>query len=404
MKKTILLLFLLTTGFQFIKAQENLEFSAQIRPRFIIDNKDFNSNTGYNSYGEMRTRAAIQFKPTNNFTGYFQLQDSRTFGSEPGTISNTANVDIHQAYFQVNNLFDLPVSLKAGRMEASYGTQRIMSMNNWNNFGRSFDGVTLQIDFCTVCETKLDLFAFRVAESGSVDDSLDENVLGAFADMKILENHNFQPFVVYYNSTSTSYPFKAFSIGAYLTGKIGGFSHQAEFITQFADAETDSSQSLSAFFVGYNATYKFGGEVKPSVSAGVDYYSGDDNPADKEYKEFSRWFGAGHKYLGYMDYFPKNTLGVGLMDMHLKAGLKPIEKLDLLAALHLFNSAEDYTLADNSKSNKFGTEIDLVLTYDYNDYLDFQVGGGLFLPGKIFEDKFGPDNSTWFYLMAIVDL
>ena len=277
-------------------------------------------------------------------------------------------------------------------------------MNNWNNIGRSFDGVTLQIDFCTVCETKLDLFAFRVAEGGLVDDSLDENVFGAFADMQILKSHKFQPFVVYYNSASVSYPFKSFSIGAYLTGSIGEFSHQAEFITQFADAENDSSQSLSAFFVGYNAAYKFGGELKPSLSAGIDYYSGDDNLADKEYKEFNRLFGAGHKYLGYMDYFPKNTFGVGLMDLHAKMGLQPIEKLNILTALHLFNSAEDYTLADNSKSNKFGTEIDLVLTYDYNDYLDFQLGWGLFLPGKIFEEKLGPDNSSWFYIMAIVDL
>lgn len=404
MKKIIQFTLLFLTLVLMINAQDNLEFSAQIRPRFIIDNKDFNSNTGYDSYGEMRTRVGVQFAPVENFRGFFQIQDSRTFGSEPGTISNTANVDIHQAYFQVNNLFNLPVSLKAGRMEASYGTQRIMSMNNWNNIGRAFDGVTLQIDFCTVCETKLDLFAFRVAESGLADDSLDENVLGAFADMQILENHKFQPFVVYYNSTSASYPFNLFSVGAYLIGNIDAFSHQAEFITQFADEQEGSTKSLSAFFAGYNATYKFNGEVKPKISAGIDYYSGDDNLADDEYKEFSRLFGAGHKYLGYMDYFPKRTYGLGLMDLHLKAGLQPIEKLDLLAAFHLFNSAEDYTLVDNSTSNKFGTEIDLVVTYDYNDYLDFQLGAGLFLPGEIFEEKLGPDNSTWFYMMAIVDL
>jgi len=404
MKRSIKYILLFLTIVLTIPAQENLEFSAQIRPRFIIDNKDFNSNTGYNSYGEMRTRVGVQFTPSEDFKGFFQAQDSRTFGSEPGTISNTGNVDIHQAYFQVNNLFDLPVSLKAGRMEASYGTQRIMSKNNWNNIGRAFDGITLQIDFCTVCETKLDLFAFRVAETGIVDDSLDENVLGAFADMQILKNHKFQPFVLYYNSTAASYPYNLFTIGAYLTGNIGAFSHQAEYITQFASEQEGVKKSLSAFFVGYNATYKFGGNVKPSVSAGVDYYSGDDNQADDKYKEFSRLFGAGHKYLGYMDYFPKRTFGLGLMDMHIKGGLQPAEKLNLLAALHLFNSAEDYTLVDYTTSNKFGTEIDLILTYDYNEYLDFQFGGGLFLPGKIFEEKLGKDNSTWFYMMAIVDL
>ena len=385
-------------------AQENLEFSAQLRPRLILDNKDFNSKTDFNSFSEMRTRVGVKFTPSDDLVLFFQPQDSRVFGTEPGTVSNTGNLDVHQAYFQVNDLFDLPVNLKAGRMEASYGTQRIMSKNNWNNIGRSFDGVTLQIDFCTPCEMKLDLFAFRVGESGMVDDSLDENVIGAFAETKIIEGHKFQPFVVYRSSTSNSYPFNAFSVGAYLTGSIGGFSHQAEYISQFGDEREDGAQSLSAFFAGYNAKYTFNSDVKPWLGAGVDYYSGDDDLTDNEYKEFSRWFGAGHGYLGYMDYFPRNTFGTGLMDLHVKAGLTLIEKLKIKSALHLFNSAEDYTLADNSASNSFGTEVDLVLTYDYNEYLVFELGGGLFLPGEIFEENFGSDNSTWFYMMAIVDL
>ncbi|MCZ7602840.1 MAG: alginate export family protein [Melioribacteraceae bacterium] len=384
-------------------AQETLQFSTQIRPRFIVDNKDFNSSTSPDSYGEMRSRLGIKFIPTSDITAFFQAQDSRTFGEEPGTISNTQNLDVHQAYLQVNNLFDLPVNLKAGRMEASYGTERIMSKNNWNNIGRSFDGVTLQIDFCTKCKSKLDLFAFRVGESGLPEDSLDENVIGAFAEFNFIEGHKLQPFFIYRSSASTSYPFNAFAAGAYLIGGIGGLSHQAEFISQFGEEREDGPQSLSAFFIGYNANYTFDGKVKPWLGAGIDYYSGDDNPTDNEYKEFNRWFGAGHKYLGYMDYFPRYTFGVGLMDLHLKAGLQ-VEKLKIKTALHLFNSAEDYILNDGSASNKFGTEIDLVLTYNYNDYLDFEAGAGLFLPGEIFKQNLGPDNSTWFYLMAIVDL
>ena len=403
MKKILSLLLILIAPILNI-AQDNLEFSAELRPRLIIDNRDFNSKTDFNSFSEMRTRVGIKFMPGDDLILFFQPQDSRTFGEEPGTISNTQNLDVHQAYFQVNNLFDLPVNLKAGRMQASYGTERIMARNNWNNIGRSFDGVILQIDFCTICETKLDLFAFRTAESGFPEDSLDENVLGAFAELQFIEGHKLQPFVIYRSSTAASYPFNAFAVGAYLIGSINGFSHQAEFISQFGDEREDGPQSLSAFFAGYNASYTFNAEVKPWLGAGIDYYSGDDDPADNEYKEYSRWFGAGHKYLGYMDYFPRNTFGVGLMDIHVKAGMKSIGNLKIKSALHIFNSAEDYTLANDSKSNSFGTEFDLVLTYDYNDYLAFEIGGGLFLPGEIFEENFGKDNSTWFYMMAVVDL
>ncbi len=402
--KRIIILFLISGTLSLIIAQDKLDFSAQIRPRLILDNRDFNSSTGINSFAEMRTRAAIKFTPNKEITGFIQIQDSRLFGSEPSTISNTQNVDIHQAYFQVNSLFDLPVNFKAGRMHASYGTQRIMSANNWNNIGRSFDGAVIQFDLVEDIKTKLDLFAFRVGESGLPGDSSDENVFGAFADMSFIEGHQFQPFLIYRSSKSNAYPFNAFAAGSYLTGSISGFYHQAEFIYQFGDERNDGPKTLSAYFIGYNAGYRFGCETKPFISAGVDYYSGDDDLTDNKYKEFDRWFGAGHGYLGYMDYFPNNTFGVGLMDIHLRAGFRPIEKLRIKSAFHVFNSAADYQLPNNSTTNKFGTEVDLVATYDYNDYLDLEIGGGLFLPGGIFKDKFGNDNSTWFYFMGIVDL
>jgi hypothetical protein len=403
MKKIIFFLVILTLS-SHIFSQDNLKFSAQIRPRFIIDNKDFNSYTSFESYGEMRSRFGIQFKPTKGLSLFFQVQDSRTFGEEPGTISNNKNLDVHQAYLQVNNLFNLPLNMKAGRMEAAYGTERIMSKNNWNNIGRSFDGLTLQISICTTNKSYLDLFAFRVGERGFPEDSLDENVLGIFADLQIFEGHKIQPFIVYRSSASASYPFNAFSVGTYLTGKINNFSHQAEFISQFGEERENGEQTLSVFFAGYNAAYKFNCEKQPYFSAGIDYYSGDDDLTDNKYKEFSRWFGAGHKYLGYMDYFPNNTFGIGLMDLHIKAGLLLFEKLGLNSAVHIFKSAEDFTLFNNSISSNFGTEIDVVLTYDYSTNLLFEMGGGLFLPGAIFEEKLGADNSTWFYIMAVADL
>jgi len=396
---SLILLFIVT-----LSAQEQLKFSAQLRPRFIVDNKNFDSNLSPDTYAEMRSRLGVQFTPTDDLTLFFQLQDARTFGEEPGTISNLKNVDIHQAYFKIDNLFDLPLSLKAGRMQAPYGTERIIARNNWNNIGRSFDGAVLQIDFCTPCEMKLDLFAFRVGESGFPEDSLDQNVLGAFGEFEIIEKHKLQPFVIYYSSAAATYPFNMSAVGAYLNGNINGFNHTAEFISQFGDERENGPKSLSAYFIGYNATYTFNNVVKPYLSAGVEIYSGDDDLTDDKYKEFNRWFGAGHKYLGYMDYFPRYTFGRGLVDIHVKAGLKPTEKLSIKTALHIFNSDADYILIDGSTTNRFGTEVDIVANYKYNSYLTFESGASLFVPGEIFKERFGDDISTWFYLMAIVDL
>ena len=53
---------------------------------------------------------------------------------------------LHQAYFSVNKLFDLPLNLKLGRMELSYGPQRLIGAVGWHNVGRSFDGGILQLN------------------------------------------------------------------------------------------------------------------------------------------------------------------------------------------------------------------------------------------------------------------
>ncbi|MCF8430758.1 MAG: alginate export family protein [Melioribacteraceae bacterium] len=402
MKSRIILLFVLLFVAT-IQAQDLVNFSGQIRTRLILDGRDFNSSTGMNSFSEMRSRFGVKFSPRKNLSAFFQVQDSRVFGSEPATISNTANLDLHQAYFLVDNLFDLPLSLKLGRMEASYGTQRIMSKNNWNNIGRSFDGLTFSWQINND-KSKIDLFAFKLAETSKLDDLNDETLIGAFADLKFISNHDFQPFVLYRTSAAASYPFNAFAIGTYLDGTIENYFHTAEFVYQLGDEIENGPKSLNAFFVGYNLGFNFNHNLKPQLSAGIEYYSGDDNLTDNTYKEGNRWFGAGHKYYGYMDFFPSNTNGLGLADIHLKTNFSPLQKMKLQAAFHIFNSSADYTLINGSTSRNFGNEFDLVLNYKYDENVDFQIGSGLFFPGEIFKETKGNDTATWFYFMGIVNL
>lgn len=405
MKKSFVLIFLMLILIpNFISAQDGLKISAQLRPRLVIDNRDFNSSTGFNSFTEMRTRLGVDFSPLSNLTALVQIQDSRVFGTEPNTLANTQNLDLHQAYFQVDNLFELPVALKAGRMEAAYGTQRLMGAVGWSSVGRSFDGLTLKFDFCKV---KFDLFAFREVETGIVDDSSDQNVIGLFGDITAFEGHALQPFVIYYTSSAASYPFDTYTLGANLIGTINGFHHEAEFAYQTGSQVNDGPVDVSAILAAYNASYTFAADVKPMIGAGVDYLSGDDDPTDNEYKVFNTLFATNHKYYGYMDYFlniPAHTNGLGLMDIHGKVGLSPTNNLSITGKFHLFNSAEKAALPNGSTSNSFGTEIDIIFDYAYNNHVAFQLGGGFFSPGEIFEATQGSDASTWFYLMATVNL
>ncbi len=118
MKKVTLLFLLFSFIFSGLAlAQDNVKVNAQIRPRFQYDDKDFNSNIGANSYTELRSRLGAMFSPSENLTGFIQIQDSRRFGSEASTLSDTKNLDLHQAFFNIKSIFNLPFNLKVGRME-----------------------------------------------------------------------------------------------------------------------------------------------------------------------------------------------------------------------------------------------------------------------------------------------
>ena len=404
MKKIFFILILISAFFSELIAQAKVDFSGQIRPRLILDDRDFNSGSGINSFTELRSRLGAEFNPINNLTGFIQIQDSRVFGTEPSTLSNTSNIDLHQAYFLIDNLFDLPLNLKVGRMEAAYGNQRLMGAVGWSNVGRSFDGLTLQFN---INDAKLDLFAFREVESGQISDSSDQNVIGSFGEFNLFGGHKLQPFVIYYSSYSAAYPFNTFTFGTNFLGKIGGFNHEAEFAFQTGSEVYDGPRSVSAFLAAYNFNYRFNSEVKPSIGAGIDYLSGDDNQLDNDYKVFNTLFATNHKYYGFMDYFlnlPANTNGLGLIDIHGHIGFVPANKLSIKAIYHLFNSAEEATFANGNTSKSFGSEIDLVINYNYNANVNFQLGFGYFSPGEIFETTQGKDASTWGYLMAVVNL
>ena len=53
---------------------------------------------------------------------------------------------------------------------------------------------------------------------------------------------------------------------------------------------------------------------------------------------------------------------------------------------------------NGSTTTNFGSEIDLTLSYKYNDNVMIEGNASLFSPGDIFKEKKGSDNATWFYL------
>lgn len=403
MKKVTLLFLLFSFIFSGLAlAQDNVKVNAQIRPRFQYDDKNFNSNIGANSYTELRSRLGAMFSPSENLTGFIQIQDSRRFGSEASTLSDSKNLDLHQAFFNIKSIFNLPFNLKVGRMELAYGSQRIIGSVGWHNVGRSFDGSVLKLVTNSV---DIDFIGARVNESGLVGDSLDQYLFSAYGNLKVVDKLNLQPFVIAEKTNKTD--FTRITLGLHVSCKDKKKAFQHELDAAYQLGSQDATTDISAFMVAYNAGYTFNTSIKPMLGAGIAYLSGDDGADADKYKVFNTLYATNHKFYGYMDYFlniPNNTYGLGLMDIHVKGSIVPAKKLKLALAFHMFNGNADYTLLDGSTSTSFGSEIDLTLSYKYDSNVNFVGGFSMFSPGDIFKETKGEDSSMWTYLMAVVNL
>lgn len=399
MKKTLLLItvfILASTAF----AQNGLDVSAQIRARHQINNKGFNSDLSGNRFSELRTRLGLNFSPIENITGFVQLQDSRVYGTEPNTLTGIDNIDLHQAYFSVNNIFDLPFNLKLGRMELSYGPQRLIGAVGFHNVGRSFDGGVLQLKTKKI---DVDFFTAQTNESFEDGDTNDFSLFGAYGNLMIDNNYKIQPFIIgeMLKGSETS----RYTLGLYINGKVGGLSHEVEGAYQLGSAAKDVD--IAAYMFALNFKYSLKTPVEPAIGVGIDYLSGDNGQDTDKYKVFNTLYATNHKYYGFMDYFldiPNHTYGLGLMDLHVKAEVSPADKFKAALAFHMFNANEDFTLADGQTSTSFGSEMDLTLIYSYNNSVKFQGGFSLFSPGEIFKQTEGEDSATWGYIMAVVNL
>jgi hypothetical protein len=385
------------------QSQEKYKLGLQIRYRFEIDNKDFSGETAPNDFNLLRTRLAVTLTPSADLEGFVQVQDARVFGEETSTLTDGSadNLDLHQAYFQIKNLCKLPVDLKAGRMEVTYGSERFIGAVGWSNIGRSFDGGILRL---RQDRSTLDIFNLKEVELLQTGDAGDRNVIGFNADLKLFQAQTTQVFLLWQRMQPTE-QLNRFTPGIYLSGKEGDFRHTVELAYQFGKvAGMDVAAYLFAVDLGYAFRQT---RLQPDFSAGVDFLSGDDDPEKGDYKVFDTMYATGHKFYGYMDYFtniPAHTYGLGLLDLHVGLTVKPCEKSAVNVVYHHFAANQDFTLSDGSTSRSFGDEVDLTANHNYNEFLTLTLGASLFAPGEIFKQTKGEDTSTWFYLMALVNL
>ena len=338
---------------------------------------------------EMRTRLTLNVLG-KTASAHFTLQDSRVIGREDnlaGITGLTNGPAFHKIYFLFKWRRQL---LRLGRFELPFGGERILSKNNWNNSGRSFEGLHIRRKN-RLFQSHYFLLPTIESSYGNHENDIDERVLGAYLDFLITRNGIFNSFELYHldhRLVIDSSPKNLFTTGCRGDVNITSvFSLESEIAFQY-------SESVSANMLCLNLKLEpVGNRYVKNIFLGADFISGNDTTKAKE-NGFAKTFGARHKYHGYYDFsdhkkFLSNAHD-GLLDINLKTNTRFVKGANLLVAYHIFNNPV--------KKKGFGQELDFLVKNKLSEELSLSSGFSLYFPNE------GDTIKQFFYLVITANL
>lgn len=409
-----------------LQAQNNdWKINGQIMIRSEVDGRDFSNQTHALTFASMRSRLMVKKNFGTDLGLFFQIQDSRVFGQEPSTMSNINNLDIHQAYATLDKPLGIPVSIKAGRFELSYGTQRFLGAVGWNYIARSWDGAVFTFD----PGVKIDIFALTQRElqgyignakpsifGDNAANSPSFSVYGFWANKEINKSNELNLFGYYENnrikSDGINSDLERITAGVNHFGTYGKLKTIFEAAYQLGNiSDLDVSAYTASLKLIYSLkTFSFGvgGDIVSGTSPNPDP---NDTLSRAKYNTFNPSYGTNHKFYGYMDYFinlPGNTNNLGLNDYYIMLKWKPADsKINLGANFHIFMTNQK----DLDNNNALGKEIDLTVNYNFIKGTKITWGGSIFLQDEVMKSFFDSpskftktDPAFWTYLMITSNL
>jgi hypothetical protein len=368
-----------------------------------------------------RIRLNLTFALNDQITVFFQPQDQRTFGDEAAAtqasfVSDEQNLDVHQGWVEARDLLTPGLSLRIGRMELSYGDQRLVSPLDWSNIGRTWDGAKLRYQqpewwaeaFYTVikevqgAEDDQDFWGFYVSYVGLKDHELDAYLFGRWLNDNLAADE----------TLPGTHDRRELTPGVRFRGKMAGFDYGAEGMLQRGDVGDDDIQ---AWAVAFTFGYTFAIDWAPRIGIEYTHASGDGDPADGDLETFDPLYGFGHFYQGFADVFSfKNGRD---FVVYLKAA--PTPYLSFHVDIHTFELDEEVdswynfvgapirTDPTGAAGDEIGHEIDVHFRLSVGKHVKFWGGVSRFFAGDFVEDTAGAagtdSDMTWVFLQAVVD-
>jgi hypothetical protein len=408
---------------------EKLTIGGEIRERGEFrQNADFNNNADDSlSFIGSRIRVNLGYEIAPEISFFFQMEDSRVFGYETTTTTNSANLDIHQGYLLIKNLVG-PASLTLGRQEMLLGDSRLIGNSGWGNVGRSFDGLR----FAYLKDAlRIDLFGMTVKKTAASPDPAltpavanedSQHLYGLYASLKA-SGMTIEPYLLFLQDTqnglltSNLLPGAAGqtreTLGVRIDKKGDGnpldFTAELAYQTGSMDAHSNAPKAnIQAYAMALKAGYTLPAAYSPRIGIEYDLASGDDNTGDDSAKTFENLFPTNHAQYGYMDYVGWRNM----KDLRISVSAKPAKTVKVSLDYHMLalaSTADNWyaasgaifrtTPAGNAET-EMGQELDLTAGILLKEKLQLDAGYGHFSPGSYISTNFptAKDGSDFLYL------
>ncbi|OYQ32082.1 hypothetical protein CHU92_14480 [Flavobacterium cyanobacteriorum] len=345
------------------------------------------------------------------FRVFTQLQSSLASGRiDPNPLEHNP-LELHQFFADaVAGRF----TLRAGRQEFLYGSQRLIAVREGPNSRQSFDAVKV---IYNTKDWQADAFYSQFVRNfkGNFNDRMnpDTKLWGFY---NIIRLH--QGFIIdlYYlglyrkrgifddaAGTETRH-----SAGMRFSGKKAGWKHDAEALYQFGSSE---DKAISAWTVSLNSSYQFNDTpLKPVLGIKTEYISGDREYDDNSLNTFNPLFPRG-AYFGLAALIgPAN-----LFDVHPFAELQVTEKIAIGLDYDFFwraslndgiyspNTALIYT-GRNSRRSHIGNQLGFEAGYAVNGFIELKAEGTWFDAGRYLKESGAGKDVLFFAATATLKL
>ena len=336
----------------------------------ILQDKDM-AEGATSSLSEMRSRFgfSMDFGKTSSS---FILQESMVIGEESnysGVTSRPPSLFLYEVSFKIQDFLFENVSCQFGRFELALGNQRIISKNNWNSIGRTFEGFLISENLFDKFDFKTFSFGINEKINDYHDDRKDSWLNGIY--ITSLDKTSYELYFMDFANSESANSYT--TIGTRVDANLSRFNLEGEYALQ--TSENISSSSLLSL------NFSFQPESIPylnNITLGFDYVSGDDSTTTS-LEGFSKFFGARHKFHGFYDYgLHKSFMNHshdGLRELNTKIYLNFLFKSKLLIAVHNFKSGIN--------DINYGNEIDFIIKRNISDNLSFESGLALYQPEPI---------------------